>query len=157
MCGSQQFQMMKGVSESLSGRIGLITLLGFSLRKRYGLSNDTPFLPTDEYFDERKKQLVDITYEDVWKMIHRSVHRAARQPCLYGVGCRDQSADSTALAFDSCSLQHCLSAEAILKQHHQACSEDSKAVFLRYRSGRLSYTVEHTGCFEKRRYGRCFL
>ena len=71
MCGSQQFQMMKGVSESLSGRIGLVTLLGFSLRERYGVSSDTPFLPTDEYFDERKKQLANIPYEDVWKMIHR--------------------------------------------------------------------------------------
>lgn len=71
MCGSQQFQMMKGVSESLSGRIGLVTLLGFSLRERYGVSNDTPFLPTDEYFDGRKKQLANIPYEDVWKMIHR--------------------------------------------------------------------------------------
>lgn len=71
MCGSQQFQMMKGVSESLSGRIGLVTLLGFSLREWYGVSNDTPFLPTDEYFDERKKQLANIPYEDVWKMIHR--------------------------------------------------------------------------------------
>ena len=71
MCGSQQFQMMKGVSESLSGRIGLVTLLGFSLRERYGVSNDTPFLPTDEYFDERKKQLANIPYEDVWKTIHR--------------------------------------------------------------------------------------
>lgn len=57
MCGSQQFQMMKGVSESLSGRIGLVTLLGFSLREWYGVSNDTPFLPTDEYFDERKSSL----------------------------------------------------------------------------------------------------
>ena len=71
MCGSQRFQMMKGVSESLSGRIGLVTLLGFSLRERYGVSNDTPFLPTDEYFDEPKKQLANIPYEDVWKMIHR--------------------------------------------------------------------------------------
>ena len=71
MCGSQQFQMMKGVSESLSGRIGLVTLLGFSLRERYGVSNDTPFLPTDAYFDERKKQLANIPYEEVWKMIHR--------------------------------------------------------------------------------------
>lgn len=71
MCGSQQFQMMKGVSESLSGRIGLVTLLGFSLRERYGVSNDTPFLPTDAYFDERKKQLANIPYEDVWNMIHR--------------------------------------------------------------------------------------
>ena len=71
MCGSQQFQMMKGVSESLSGRIGLVTLLGFSMRERYGVSDDTPFLPTDEYFDERKKQLANIPYENVWKMIHR--------------------------------------------------------------------------------------
>jgi uncharacterized protein len=71
MCGSQQFQMMKGVSESLSGRIGLVTLLGFSLRERYGVSDDTPFLPTDEYFGERRKQLADVAYEDVWKMIHR--------------------------------------------------------------------------------------
>lgn len=71
MCGSQQFQMMKGVNESLSGRIGLLTLLGFSLRERYGVSNNTPFLPTDAYFDERKKQLANIPYEDVWKMIHR--------------------------------------------------------------------------------------
>ena len=62
MCGSQQFQMMKGVSESLSGRIGLVTLLGFSLRERYGTPNDTPFLPTDEYFTERRKTLADIPY-----------------------------------------------------------------------------------------------
>ena len=71
MCGSQQFQMMKGVNESLSGRIGLVTLISFSLRERYGVSNDTPFLPTDAYFDERKKQLANIPYEDVWNMIHR--------------------------------------------------------------------------------------
>lgn len=53
---------MKGFSESLSGRIGLVTLLGFSLRERYGVSNDTPFLPTDAYFDKRKKQLANIPY-----------------------------------------------------------------------------------------------
>ena len=208
MCGSQQFQMMKGVSESLSGRIGLVTLLGFSLRERYGVSNDTPFLPTDAYFDERKKQLANIPYEEVWKMIHRgsmpelcenpdfdwqmfygayvrtyierdvrdlseigdtvkftrfmtaacrSIHRAACQPCLYGAGCRNQSADSRTMAFDPCSLQYRLSVEAILKQHHQACGEDSKAVFLGYRAGGLPYPVEYAGCFEKRRYGRCFL
>jgi len=71
MCGSQQFQMMKGVSESLSGRIGLVTLLGFSLRERCGINNNTPFLPTDEYFDERKKDLADISYDEVWSIIHR--------------------------------------------------------------------------------------
>ena len=71
MCGSQQFQMMKGVSESLSGRVGLLTLLGLSLRERYGIQNDTPFLPAKEYFAERKKQLPDISYDDVWSIIHR--------------------------------------------------------------------------------------
>lgn len=71
MCGSQQFQMMKGISESLSGRIGLLTLLGFSIRERHGIESDTPFIPTDEYFAERKKQLSDISYDEVWNMIHR--------------------------------------------------------------------------------------
>lgn len=71
MCGSQQFKMMKGVSESLAGRIGLVTLLGFSLRERYSVAYDAPFLPTDEYFAERKKELADISYNDVWEIIHR--------------------------------------------------------------------------------------
>jgi len=71
MCGSQQFKMMKGVSESLAGRIGLVTLLGFSVRESYGVECDTPFVPTQEYFDERKRQLADISYNDVWVRIHR--------------------------------------------------------------------------------------
>lgn len=71
MCGSQQFKMMKGVSESLAGRLGLITLLGFSLREKYGVSFDKPFIPTDDFFAERKKHLADISYDDVWKTIHR--------------------------------------------------------------------------------------
>lgn len=71
LCGSHQFQMMKGVSESLSGRIGLVTLLGFSLREMCGVGITAPFLPTDDFFAERKKHLADIRYEDVWKSIHR--------------------------------------------------------------------------------------
>ena len=71
MCGSQQFHMMKGVGESLSGRLGLLTLLGFSLRERYGITDDTPFIPTEEYFAQRRKQLVNIPYASVWEMIHR--------------------------------------------------------------------------------------
>lgn len=71
MCGSQQFQMMKGVSESLSGRIGLVTLLGFSLRESHHIDFDTPFLPTDEYFNARRRQIADIPYDEVWNIIHR--------------------------------------------------------------------------------------
>ena len=71
MCGSQQFRMMKNISESLAGRIGLITLLGFSLREIHHVDCDLPFLPTDAYFAERKKSLVPISYDEVWETIHR--------------------------------------------------------------------------------------
>ncbi len=71
MCGSQQFKMMKGVSESLAGRIGLLTLLGLSLREMNDTAFDRPFIPTDDYFSERKEQLKAIEYDNVWKTIHR--------------------------------------------------------------------------------------
>lgn len=71
LCGSQQFKMMKNVSESLAGRIGLVTLLGFSLRETHDVSFDTPFVPTDEFFAERKKYLAGISYDEVWATIHR--------------------------------------------------------------------------------------
>ena len=71
MCGSQQFKMMKGVSESLAGRIGLVTLLGFSLRESHGISFDIPFLPTEEYFSQRKLHMANISYDEVWDTIHR--------------------------------------------------------------------------------------
>ena len=71
MCGSQQFKMMKNVSESLAGRIGLVTLLGFSLREIYGVEFNLPFLPTKEFFSERKKHLTPVSYDEVWKAIHR--------------------------------------------------------------------------------------
>lgn len=71
LCGSQQFRMMKGVSESLSGRVGLLTLLGFSLRELYEIDCDTPFIPTDEFFSERKKCLANVSYDDIWHAIHR--------------------------------------------------------------------------------------
>jgi len=71
MCGSQQFKMMKGVSESLAGRIGLVTLLGFSLRESHGISFDMPFLPTEEYFSQRKLHTANISYDEVWNTIHR--------------------------------------------------------------------------------------
>ena len=38
LSGSQQFEMMKNVSESLAGRLGILNLLGLSLRELYGLS-----------------------------------------------------------------------------------------------------------------------
>lgn len=81
LCGSQQFRMMKGVSESLAGRIGLLTLLGLSMRERQGVTFDLPFLPTQEYFAARKAERVEIGYADVWDLIHRgSMPELAENP-----------------------------------------------------------------------------
>jgi hypothetical protein len=46
LTGSQQFQMMKGVTETLAGRVAVINLLGFSQRERAARRWDAePFLP----------------------------------------------------------------------------------------------------------------
>jgi predicted AAA+ superfamily ATPase len=71
LTGSQQFEMMQNISETLAGRVGILMLPGFSLRERYDVAIDAPFLPTEEFFDVRKTALTDIGYADVWRIIHR--------------------------------------------------------------------------------------
>ena len=71
MCGSQQFKIMKGIRETLSGRIGLITLLGYSLREIKNVDFNIPFIPTEKYFAERKQTLTEIEYGEIWNIIHR--------------------------------------------------------------------------------------
>ena len=69
MSGSQQFHMMKNVSESLAGRIGILTLSGLSLREIYNVDYRDPFIPTNTYFKSRKPS--NIEYKDVWRIIQR--------------------------------------------------------------------------------------
>lgn len=69
--GSQQFHMMKNVSESLAGRVGIITLPGISLREEYQVDFDEPFIPTEEYFEQRKNYLPNISVPEIWRKIHR--------------------------------------------------------------------------------------
>ena len=47
LTGSQQFQLMKGISETLADRVAILNLLGFSNRERRKQNlNVPPFLPT---------------------------------------------------------------------------------------------------------------
>lgn len=71
MSGSQRFVMMKNVTESLAGRLGLIELLGLSLREIRGVEFSEPFIPTDEYFAARRKDLQETSYKDVWNTIYK--------------------------------------------------------------------------------------
>jgi predicted AAA+ superfamily ATPase len=69
--GSQQHHMMKNVGESLVGRIGILNLLGLSLREYNGIDFDLPFRPDDEYLEARKKCAAPLEYKAVWDSIHR--------------------------------------------------------------------------------------
>lgn len=71
LTGSQQFSMMRNVSESLAGRIGIINLPGLSLREIKGDPFCGSFLPTEEYFAARKKTAPEVVYKEIWDLIHR--------------------------------------------------------------------------------------
>jgi len=71
LSGSQQFKMMKNVSESLAGRLGIMNLLGLSLREIKKADFYEPFIPTAEYFSSRKNTLAETEYKDIWQIIHR--------------------------------------------------------------------------------------
>lgn len=71
LSGSQQFKMMKNVGESLAGRVGILNLLGLSLREIHGISFNRAFIPTPEYFAERCGDLKKTAYKEIWETIHR--------------------------------------------------------------------------------------
>ena len=71
LTGSQQFKMMKNVSESLAGRIGIINLLGLSLREIKNDAFNEIFMPTEEYFVKRKMSVKQADYNEIWEIIHK--------------------------------------------------------------------------------------
>ena len=70
LSGSQQFSLMKGVSESLAGRVGIIDLFGLSLREIENHSYNLPFSPNTEFFSGYKKPM-QASYKKLWDIIWR--------------------------------------------------------------------------------------
>src|SRR6056297_158312 len=71
LTGSQKFHMMKNVSESLAGRIGIVNLLGLSLREIQNINFNNPFIPDEQYMRERAKSVEKIGYSQIWEIIHK--------------------------------------------------------------------------------------
>ncbi|PJG83295.1 ATP-binding protein [Caviibacterium pharyngocola] len=69
LSGSQAFQLMQNVSETLAGRIAILKLQGFSLREIQQSDFHSPFVPTTEYIVRREKAVKPI--ENIWKIIHQ--------------------------------------------------------------------------------------
>jgi len=69
MTGSQAFVLMKNVSETLAGRVGILELQGISLREQFDVEFNKPFIPNEEYISEREKNITE--YTNLWQRIHR--------------------------------------------------------------------------------------
>lgn len=69
LSGSQAFQLMQNVTESLAGRIAVLKLQGFSLREIQQIDFHQPFVPNMEYISAREKHFQPV--ENIWKIIHQ--------------------------------------------------------------------------------------
>jgi predicted AAA+ superfamily ATPase len=68
MTGSQQFLLMKGVSESLAGRLAVLELFGFSIYEREDKGNlQIPFLPSPTPSRILSRKSLAETYRMIWK------------------------------------------------------------------------------------------
>ena len=75
---SQKLELMKGMSESLAGRISIVELAGLSLREIKGVPFNGHFVPSEKYLQEREKNIV--RYSDIWEIIHKGSY-----PELYDI------------------------------------------------------------------------
>lgn len=69
LTGSQQFHLMKGVAESLAGRVGIVNLLGFSQRELNGHPKTAPFLPDEKHLRTREPApalLLPELFKKIW-------------------------------------------------------------------------------------------
>jgi uncharacterized protein len=77
LTGSQQFHLMKGVSESLAGRVGVVNLLGFSRREMIGRSKESrPFLPISDKIIRLAESGGKITLKELYSLIWRGTFPA---------------------------------------------------------------------------------
>lgn len=80
--GSQKWELMKGLSDSLSGMVSILELSTLSMREIYCVGTNKHFVPNEEYLSEREKELKK--YSNIWKYIHNGMY-----PELYDDNPRD--------------------------------------------------------------------
>ena len=78
LSGSQKLELMKGISESLAGRISVTELAGLSLREIHEVDYNYHFIPTEKYIASRERVIKP--YTDIWNIIHKGSY-----PELYDI------------------------------------------------------------------------
>lgn len=74
LTGSQKFQLIKGIQESLAGRVAVLDLLGFSHKEIIRLPHTVPFLPTEEWIENtrtsiKEKHINPLTVQEMYTII----------------------------------------------------------------------------------------
>jgi len=76
LTGSQQFDMMKNVGESLAGRVAVLQLQGITLAEEQGRADQVPFLPELKVLKARRKHAELLTLPQVYQKIWRGAYPA---------------------------------------------------------------------------------
>jgi predicted AAA+ superfamily ATPase len=71
LTGSQSFRLMQGITESLAGRAGIISMLGLSLREINNVDYTAPFLPVNKHYAALSQMKKKHSYTDIAEIIHR--------------------------------------------------------------------------------------
>jgi predicted AAA+ superfamily ATPase len=71
LTGSQSLKLMKNMSDSLAGRVGIIQLLGLSGRELDGIEYQEPFLPTRAHLQAVLPEAAVFDYDRIVSRIHR--------------------------------------------------------------------------------------
>ena len=71
LTGSQRFHLMRGITESLAGRVAVIDMLGLSAKEMSGKADQSvPFLPVREWINDAQKSStatsIDEIFEKIW-------------------------------------------------------------------------------------------
>ena len=91
LTGSQQFHLMKGVSESLAGRVAILHLLGLSRREQLGKGLEAaPFIPAPQEIARRSAAGRKLTLKELYGLIWRgalpaiALNPAVERDLFYG-------------------------------------------------------------------------
>lgn len=72
LTGSQQFQLMQNVSESLAGRVAILQLLGLSRQESAGRgAEQKPFFPNDDFLTSLARDADTLSLKDLYRTIWR--------------------------------------------------------------------------------------
>jgi len=85
LTGSQKFQLMKGVTESLAGRVAIIELQGFAIAEIENRADKLlPFLPTNKWLTETKnRKPKTVVVKDLYQRILQGCYpRVINEPSI---------------------------------------------------------------------------